>query len=115
MVKSSRLITTTILGLVFGIIWMLLTRYLGEPIAFWPLGISWLIALTVMGVAIGASALRMHWAAHGTFWGALFGVFLAIAVVGAVPYPSINFGASVIWGFLIELLATKAFKQPQAF
>lgn len=113
MVTASRVITTTILGLVFGIIWMLLTRYVGVPIAFWPLGISWLLFVSVMGVAIGASALKMNWAAHGTLWGALFGVFMAIAVVGQVPFPSINFGASVVWGFLIELLATRAFKQAQ--
>ena len=113
MVKSSRVITTTILGLVFGVIYMLLARYVGVPVAFWPIGIFFLIAYTVMGVAIGASALKMNWAAHGTLWGALFGVFLAISVVGQVPFPSINFGASVVWGFLIELLATKAFKQPQ--
>jgi len=113
MVKPSRVITTTLLGLVFGVIYMLLARYVGVPIACWPIGIFFLIAYTVMGVAIGASALRMNWAAHGTLWGALFGVFMAIAVVGQVPFPSINFGASVVWGFLIELLATKAFKQPQ--
>ena len=113
MVKASRVITTTILGLVFGVIYMLLARYVGVPVAFWPIGIFFLIAYTVMGVAIGASALKMNWAAHGALWGALFGVFLAIAVVGEVPYPSINYGASVIWGFLIETLATKAFKQPQ--
>ena len=113
MVRASRVITTTILGLVFGVIWMLLVRYVGVPIAFWPLGISWLIALTVMGLAIGASALKMNWAAHGSLWGALFGVFTAISVVDLVPFPSITFGASVVWGFLIELLATKVCKQPQ--
>ena len=115
MVTASRVIITTILGLVFGVIYMLLTRYLGEPIAFWPLGISWLLLITVMGFAIGASALRMNWAAHGVLWGALFGIFSAVSVVGLVPYPVINFVASVIWGFLIELLATKAFKQTQEF
>ena len=113
MVKSSRIITTTLLGLVFGIICMLLCRYVGVPIAFWPLGISFMVTHTVMGFAIGTSGFKMNWAAHGTLWGALFGVFLALIVVGVVPFPSINFGASVIWGFLIELLATKAFNQPQ--
>ena len=113
MVSTSRVITTTLIGLVLGIIWMLVMRYVGIPVPFWPIGIYNLIACTVMGVAIGASALKMNWAAHGVFWGALFGVFLAISVVGEVPYPVLNFVAAVIWGFLIELLATKAFKQPQ--
>ena len=112
MFKPSRVITTTLLGVVFGIIFMLLSKFT-VGVDYWPYGVSFLIAHTVMGFAIGTSAFKMNWAAHGTLWGALFGVFLAIIVVGVVPFPSINFGASVIWGLLIEALATKAFKQPQ--
>ena len=110
--KSSRLVTTTILGVVFGVICMLLSRYTAE-IAFWPLGVSFLLHHTVMGFAIGASSLKMNWAAHGALWGALFGVFLAISRVGAGPEPWLIFISVVIWGFLIETLATKVFKQPQ--
>jgi len=113
MVKKSRLITTTILGLVFGIIGMLVGRYAGTPDPFWPVGISDLLFITVMGVVIGASALKMNWAAHGVLWGALFGIPYAIGAVGEVPYPLLDFVGSVIFGFLIETLATKAFKQPQ--
>ena len=64
MTKSSRLFTTTILGVVFGIMCMLLSRYTAE-VAFWPIGISLLLHHTVMGFAIGASSLKMNWAAHG--------------------------------------------------
>ena len=113
MAKTSRIVTTTLLGLVFGIIFMLGMRYFGVPVPFWPIGIYHLVACTVMGLAIGVSSLKMNWAAHGALWGALFGVFLAISVVGEVPVPVLNFVAQIIWGFLIELLATKAFKQPQ--
>jgi len=113
--KSSRLVTTTILGAVFGVICMLLSRYAGEGIAFWPLGVSFLLHHAVMGFAIGVSPLRMNWAAHGAFWGALFGVFLTISVVGVVQNPLGWFVGPVVWGFLVELLATKAFKQPQEF
>ena len=113
MVKSSRVITTTLVGLVLGIIWMLLARYLGEPIAFWPIGISFLLHHTVMGLAIGASSLRMHWAAHGVFWGAVFGIFLAVGQIGAPPDSWVIFVLVVIWGFLIETLTSKAFKRPQ--
>ena len=112
MAKSSRVITTTILGLVFGVICMLLSKYTAE-IAFWPIGIFFLLAHTVMGLAIGTSALKMNWAAHGAFWGGVFGVFLAISRIGTTQDPWIVFVASVIWGFLVETLATKAFKQPQ--
>lgn len=110
--KSSRLVTTTLLGAVFGVICMLLSRYTAE-VAFWPLGVSFLLHHTVMGFAIGASSLKINWAAHGAFWGALFGLFLAVSVIGVVPGPWIFFVAVVIWAFLIETLATKVFKQPQ--
>ena len=112
MVKTSRVITTTVLGLVFGVICLLLSKYTAE-IAFWPLGVSFLLHHTVMGFAIGVSSLKMNWAAHGALWGALFGIFLSISLVGVTPNPGLFFIPPIIWGFLIETLATKAFKQPQ--
>ena len=111
MVKSSRVITTTLLGLVFGIICMLLTRFT-TGVDYWPIGVSLLLHHTVMGFAIGTSALKMNWAAHGALWGALFGVFVMIRSIG-MDNPFVIFIFIVIWGFLIETLATKAFKQPQ--
>ena len=111
MVKSSRVITTTLLGLVFGIICMLLTRFI-TGVDYWPIGVALLIHHTVMGFAMGVSSLKMNWAAHGAVWGALFGVFVAIRSIG-MANPFAIFIAIVIWGFLIETLATKAFKQPQ--
>ena len=110
--KSSRLVTTTSLGAVFGVVCMLLSRYTAD-IAFWPIGVSFLLHHTVMGFAIGASSLKMYWAAHGALWGALFGVFLAIGCVGGTLEPWMAFIIAVIWGFLIETLATKVFKQPR--
>ena len=110
--KSSRLVTTTLLGVVFGIICMLLSKYTAG-VAYWPLGISFLLHHTVMGFAIGASSLKINWAAHGAVWGALFGLFLAIGSVGGALAPWMAFVLPVIWGFLIETLATKAFKRPQ--
>ena len=111
MVKSSRVITTTILGAVFGVICMLLSRYTGE-VAFWPMGVSFLLHHAVMGFAIGASSLKMNWAAHGVLWGALFGIFLLVGGIETFPDAWALLVFSIIWGFLIELLATKVFKQP---
>ena len=111
--KSSRLVTTTVLGAAFGVICMLLARYGGSEIALWPLGVSFLFHHAVLGFAIGASSLKMNWAAHGALWGALFGIFLAIGQVGGSLQPWIAFVLPFTWGFLIETLATKAFKQPQ--
>ncbi len=110
--KSSRLITTTLLGVVFGLICMLLSKYTAG-VAYWPMGISFLLHHTVMGLVIGVSQLKMNWAAHGVFWGVLFGLFLAISRIGTTQEPWQVFIAVVIWGFLIEILATKAFKRPQ--
>ncbi len=111
--KSSRLVTTTLLGAVFGVICMLFSRYGRSEVAFWPLGVSFLLHHTVLGFAIGSSSLKMNWAVHGVLWGALFGIFLAIGQVGGAIQPWIGFVLPVIWGFLIETLATKVFKQPQ--
>ena len=110
--KLYRLATTTLLGVVFGIICMLLSKFTaGVP--YWPMGVSLLLHHTVMGLVIGVSSLKMNWAAHGAFWGAVFGLFLAIGCIGTTLACWAVFIAVVIWGFLIETLATKAFKRPQ--
>ncbi|UCF97726.1 MAG: hypothetical protein JSV89_21550 [Spirochaetaceae bacterium] len=110
--KAGRLAVTTILGFIFGVICMLLSRF-GAEVAFWPIGVSFLLHHTVLGLVIGASSLKMHWAAHGLFWGAVFGVFLAIGRVGAAPVYWQVFIFVLVWGFLIELLASKAFRRSQ--
>jgi hypothetical protein len=112
--KASRLVTTTLLGVVFGIICMFLSKYTGD-VAYWPLGVSFLLHHAVMGFAIGASSLKMNWAVHGIFWGVIFGLFLAIGLIDIdiALEPWEVFIAVVVWGFLIETLATKAFKRPQ--
>jgi hypothetical protein len=114
MVNSKRLVITTVFGAVFGIICMLLTKYTMD-VDFWPVGIAFLLNHTVLGVAIGASSIKMNWAAHGVLWGAMFGVFTVIGRIGTATTQQIviMFVAVVIWGFLIETIATKAFKQPQ--
>jgi hypothetical protein len=111
--KLSRLVTTTLVGAIFGVICMLFSRYGGSEVAFWPPGVSFLVHHTVLGFAIGTSSLKINWAVHGMLWGVLFGVFLAIGQIGGAIEPWIAFIMPVVWGFLIETLATKVFKQPQ--
>jgi hypothetical protein len=110
MVKWSRVLITTVFGFVFGIACLFITNAAGVP--FWPLGISWVLHHTLMGFTIGISPWKMHWAAHGTVWGVLFAIPTAISVVGLIS-PLQTFIIIVVWGFLIELIATKAFKRPQ--
>ena len=112
MVKSSRLVATTVLGAFFGGICVLLTVYVAG-VNCWPIGASFFLHHTVMGFAIGASLIRIHWAAHGVLWGALFGIFLLVGVIETFPDAWVLIIFSIGWGFLIELLATKVFKQPQ--
>ena len=109
--KWLRVLITTVVGFILGIACLFITNAAGAP--FWPLGISWVLHHTVMGFTIGVSGWKMHWAAHGTVWGALFGIFTAVSVVGTVISPVQTFTIIVVWGFLIELIATKAFKRPQ--
>ena len=111
-VKSARLVSTTLLGLVFGIICMLLSKYTAD-VDYWPMGVSFLLHHTVLGFVIGVSLLKMNWALHGVFWGFLFGLFLAISRIGTPQNAWSVFSAVVIWGFLIETLTAKAFKRPQ--
>ncbi len=110
--KLSRLAITTIFGAVFGIICMLASKYSAQ-IDFWPIGISLLLNHTVLGVAIGASSIKMNWAVHGIFWGALFGLFTGIGLIGTSLAPWFVLLMLIIWGFLIELITAKAFRQPQ--
>ena len=112
--RSVRVVTTTLLGVVFGIICMLLSKSTAE-VDYWPLGVSFLLHHTVLGLVIGVSSLKMNWAAHGAFWGATFGSFLAISLVGTKTElePWLAFLMVFAWGFLIEALTTKVFKRPQ--
>ena len=77
----------------------------------WPIGVSLFLHHAVMGFAIGASGFRINWAAHGVLWGVLFGIFLFIGNIEIYPDPWALIVFPIVWGFLIELLATKAFKQ----
>lgn len=79
------------------------------PVSFWPLwppGVFYPIHHAVMGVAIGASGMRIHWALHGILWGLLFGLFL---VTGYWEQPLtlvLLLGTMILKGFLIELVTT---------
>lgn len=109
-VKLSRLVTTTLLGAFFGGLCILLSVYVAG-VSCWPVGVSFFLHHAVMGFAIGASGLKMNWAAHGALWGLLFGIFLLIGFIETYPEVWVLIVGPVIWGFLIELLAVKVFKQ----
>jgi hypothetical protein len=72
-----------------------------------------LLNRAVMGFAIGASGLRLHWAWNGVVAGiavgSIFSYFLFMNV-GLAPMPVVNFFMNGVFGLLIELVTTKAFK-----
>lgn len=106
--SKKRAMITTIWGAIFGVVCMLQLRYL-VGISFWPLGIGSLIHHSVMGLTIGVSDMRLHWAPHGILWGFLFGIFLTV-IYQTQPVPWAALGFVILWGFLIELITTVGFK-----
>jgi len=106
--QTKRAMMTTVWGAIFGIVCMLQLKYL-VGISFWPLGIGSLIHHSVMGLTIGVSSIRLHWAPHGLLWGLLFGIFLVI-LYQAQPVTWGALAFVILWGFLIELITTVGFK-----
>ena len=111
MLNARRLISTTLLGLLFGIICWRLAASAGSLLWYFALGI--ILSRTVMGFAIGISSWQVWWGLHGIFMGIIFslpGAFSALVKGGSVFWWIIIMGA--IYGFLIELLTAKVFKAP---
>ena len=111
----NRIVIATILGVIAGAICMLGGMSIGltmTPV----LGIWIFLNRTVLGFVIGSSGLRLHWALHGPLMGFIvgsifsYGAFLlgqgALLVAGTLV-------ASLIFGFLIELLTTVVFHRPR--
>ncbi len=78
----------------------------------------WILASTVanrtlIGFAIGISSLRLGWATHGILMGAIFGLPLSLsALQSSLSSFLILEAASIVYGFVIELLTTKVFRAP---
>ncbi|MCK4417854.1 MAG: hypothetical protein KAV99_06770 [Candidatus Latescibacteria bacterium] len=109
MLSTKRVVSATILGVVFGIVCWLLARSGGE--IAWYLALSIILSRTVMGFAIGISGWQIWWWLHGISMGIIFslpGAFGALDKGGFIFWGTIVMG--IIYGFLIELITTKAFK-----
>ena len=110
MQKVKRVIITVVLGLIFGCVsWVVCNYAMGHR---QPLSINLMMIITngLLGFCIGISSLRWHWAVHGIVLGGLFGIIMglvALAQGSEFIWPLI-FG--LVYGVLIELIATVAFK-----
>jgi uncharacterized membrane protein (DUF441 family) len=74
-----------------------------------------LLNRAVMGFAIGASGLRLHWAWNGIVMGLVVGSifsYFMFMTLGAGPLPIINFFVNGLFGLMIEFFTTVVFKQP---
>ena len=105
-----RIITTTILGIIFGIICTQISHQGNEA---WTVGpfISILLSRALLGFTIGISKLKMDWWLHGIVIGGLFSLPLAFNVFSNESQNQILlfFGfifLGIIYGFLIELITT---------
>lgn len=110
MQKTRRVIITSILGLICGCIsWAICNLAMRHP---QPLSVNLVIILFngLLGFSIGISSLRWHWALHGLVLGGMFGAILGLVALGMgdVFIPPLVCG--FVYGFLIELITTVAFK-----
>ena len=110
MKKAKRVVIASLLGLIFGCIsWLVCKFGMGHTL---PISIYLVIIFFngLLGFTIGISSLRWHWALHGLILGGMFGIVLGFVAAGT--------GSQCIWpvvfgfvyGFLIELITTVAFK-----
>ena len=82
---------------------------------FAPITLAWiLLNRTVMGVAIGMSGLRLHWAWNGVVIGLVVGSVFSFYLFMNVPepLPAINAIVNGLYGLIIEFFTTVVCKLP---
>jgi len=110
-----RILIAIIFGLVAGGLCASGAFY-GHMLTFSVVTLAWiLLNRAVMGFAIGASGLRLHWAWNGIVMGLIVGSIFSgflYMTLGAGPLPLINFFVNGLFGLMIEFFTTVVFKQP---
>ncbi len=108
---AKRITVATIMGFLCGLFCAWGASSMG--FSFWVLA-STVANRTVMGFGIGISRFKMHWAIHGLLLGAIFGLPLSLAALqsGVRNFLALE-GASIVYGFLIELVTSILFKARQ--
>lgn len=112
--RGLRVLVTTILGFVFGIVcWLLASS--GGPM---PAAMAWSIILsrTLLGFVIGISAWKINYLLHGILLGFIVSIPMAFGSL-AVKGFKIFLGTlimGIIYGFLIELITHFVIKEKSA-
>jgi len=110
-----RILIATLFGLAMGGV-CAAASFKGGILKFTVATLIWiLLNRTVMGLAIGISGLRLHWAWNGILLGiavgSVFSYYLFLTL-GPVALPLINFFVNGIFGLIIEFFTTVVFRAP---
>ncbi|MCD6335857.1 MAG: hypothetical protein J7M27_11085 [Candidatus Latescibacteria bacterium] len=110
MIYAKRVTITTILGVITGLLCYLGGVHAGIEFTT-GLMLATIFNRTFIGFVIGISAIRIHYLLHGILIGALGSITMGVASIdqGLNGLMMITlFG--MLWGLLIEGIATKGFK-----
>jgi len=111
---TKRVIITTILGLIAGILCYIGTKSSTQIEYNLAMTIENIFNRMIIGFLIGVSGWKMDWAIHGITMGFIGGSPLWLASIqSGINALIIMLIASIVWGILIELITTKVFKAPQ--
>lgn len=110
-----RIVVATFFGLVMGGLCATGAFY-AHILKFSAIALVWiLLNRVVMGLVIGISGLRLHWALNGIVLGLAVGSvfsFYLFMSLGQVTMPTINFFVNGIFGLIIEFFTSVVFKAP---
>ena len=110
-----RLAIATLFGLIAGVVCATVASS-GHLLKLTTVALIWiLLNRTVMGFAIGASGLRLHWAWNGIIMGLAVGSIFSYYIFMDLGQPKVALLIPIgnaIFGLLIEFFTTVVFKQP---
>ncbi len=121
MIKTKRIIIATLSGVIFGFVCFGLASS-GPSALPWPVAVQLITSRTLIGFAIGISALSLgHWSIHGLVMGLIFSIPLAFGGFLAPDNPEFSKTGMFTWtiilgmiyGLLIELITSLVFKAKQ--
>ena len=109
MVSGKRLVVTTILGFIAGLVSLWWMHAVSAAAILGAEAAAVILSRTILGFAIGLSGWRLNWAAHGVILGIVFSLPQAFfsAWNGHSFWDWLISG--LVIGFLVELLSTPIF------
>ena len=112
MLNTKRLVIATVFGCIFGFVcWGFSSSGGPQP---WYFALSTILGRTLIGFAIGMSAIKMAWWSHGIVMGFIFSLPMAFYGFYVPDQAMMIFLGTlvmgIVYGFLIELFTTVVFK-----